>query len=273
MNKNRALLISLLFVLSVNLICGCAENKQYSSEVKVENEQTESSNVDDSGVDEPENTYNEEIVEPDVEENEEDESISLSDVELTNTYVTRLSEIYAVTCPTFEFSYPDNWKIVDENYESEGGIDELVVLENENGSQITYMAYCSFGYSERIMMRGEIVKVADAQFVSTYPDGTDTDMSYLNPFVVAKARITGVLDMDIDEDYRDIDGDSYAYYAVIPEEALGEFQDIVGTDELYEKLSFDYPQPYMFVAKPSTDDWKPEEIGEVIAILASFKTK
>lgn len=229
---------------------------------------------DGSSADVQECTYNENAVVPDIEENVDKERTSLSDIELTNTYVTRYGEIHSVTCPTFEFSYPDNWKIVEENYESEGRIEEQVVLENENGSQIIYMAYItSFGYSERIMMRGEKEKVADAQFVASYPDGTDKDMSYLNPFVVAGVRITGVLDMGIDDDYREVDGNSHVYYAVIPEEALGEFQDVAGTDELYENLSFKYPQPYMFVAKPSVGDWEPEEVEEVIAILSSFRAK
>lgn len=202
----------------------------------------------------------------------EDQDESDTDITLINSYTTYMNRVAAVTCPTFTFSYPDNWKITSEDYMTGNPtVSEEVILTSGSGAQILYMAHAGMGYSGRDMMRGEIVKVAESQFDPFYPNGTDRDMSYLAPFVVAELRATGILSMGIDEDYADISDRPYICYGVIPEAMLGDFTDVVGDTGLIDLLSFEYPSLYTFLAQPPEDGWSDAEREEVIAILSSFR--
>lgn len=188
------------------------------------------------------------------------------------TYYTQYGNINGITCPKFEFDYPDNWTVADEIYDKDGTMEETI-LEDGSGAQIIYMHYTRIESGGRVMLCGKTTKTKDSLFEPSYPSGTDTDMSSLGKFVVAEAHVTKSLDMGIDDDYRNVEDDSsYAIYGIIPENRLGDFEDVEGNDGIIELLSFEYPRAgYCFVALPPVDGWTDGQREEMINILASFR--
>lgn len=97
------------------------------------------------------------------------------------------------------------------------------------------------GYGGRELISGETKKVAESKFMPSYPAGTDTDMSYLGSFAVARVCYEGSTGNE----------PNYDDYGVIPEKNLGAFEDVMGSEGIYELLSFEYPRTYYcFVANP-----------------------
>lgn len=192
-----------------------------------------------------------------------------------NTYITRESEINAVTCPVFQFDYPDGWSITSEEVASNGEainglFTEKVVLSNNRGVTITFLAYMSndsIGYGS-IMHQITVKKIAESSFVPTTPAGTGEDYSSLGDFMVAKLKTVGELQMNTDSDYTKVDGS--VYYAVLPESYKGSY-DIVGMDGIYGQFRFNYPGPYAFIAEAPGGQFTSAEESEIIEILSSFR--
>lgn len=192
--------------------------------------------------------------------NEDAEEMFSSDASVT--YRTKYGTINAVTCPTFEFDYPDNWMIKEEYFDPVNGIIEQVVLVNDNGAQINYMHYLELNAGGFFTSSGQIQKVADSKFIPSYPAGTDTDMSSLGNFVVARLHSDGSDDSEPD----------YDFYGVIPENRLGTYEDVMGTNGLFKLLSFEYPKSYYcIIANPPIGGWSEQERREMIYILSSFR--
>ncbi len=182
---------------------------------------------------------------------------------LDQHYTTKYSQINEISCPTFSFDYPSDWKITSEEYDSSGGIIEEVTLRDEDGATITYMHHGDGSFGPNLK-NGTIKEVAKSRVIPSYPAGTNTDCSYLGDFVVALAS----------------EGEEYSLfgnYAVIPKSNVGDFEDIE------YKLSFEYPQLwYMFVSYPpehmneeegysEVAGYSEQEIKEIVAILSSFR--
>lgn len=192
-----------------------------------------------------------------------------------NTYTTKESEVNAITCPVFQFNYPDEWSITSEEVASNGeAIDglftEKVVLSNNRGVTITFIAYMgndSIGYG-RIMHQITAEKIAESSFVPTTPAGTGEDYSSLGNFMVAKLKTVGELQMDTDSEYTKVEGS--VYYAVLPESYEGSY-DIVGMDGIYGQFRFNYPGPYAFIAEAPGGQYTSAEESEIIEILSSFR--
>lgn len=187
-----------------------------------------------------------------------------------NTYVTRYSEQNAISCPVFQFDYPSGWDIQSEEMSDgiDNPIEEKVVLVNDRGVTVTYWD-CSRtlgGYS-RSVVKAEISKVGDSEFVPGFPAGTNTDYSSLGSFMVAKVHLVGEMDSKLDSDYNATDSE---FFAVVPASYEGEreFQGQVG---FVDEFSFEYPTPYAFIAEAPDGQFTPEEEKEVIEILKSFK--
>ena len=91
------------------------------------------------------------------------------------TYITRYGEINMVSCPVFQFNVPTEWEIETEQVNN-GIVDENVVISNDNGIKVSYWSCQSKlgGGSQRIV-KANITKVADSEFVAGYPSGTNTD--------------------------------------------------------------------------------------------------
>lgn len=192
-----------------------------------------------------------------------------------NTYITRESEINAVTLPVYQFDYPDGWTVISEEVATNSdGVDglfaEKVVLSNDRGVTVTYMSFSrsnSMGYG-RIMHQVHAEKVANSSFIPAMPAGTFEDYSYLGNFMVAKLKVVGELQMDTDSDYTRVDGS--VYYAVVPESYEG-LHDVVGMDGIYGQFRFKYPGACAFIAEAPGGRFTRTEEDEVVDILSSFR--
>lgn len=199
------------------------------------------------------------------------------DLEWTGTgekgksYITRYGEANMISAPTFQFNVPRGWDITTEEVDTDMTkvFDEHVVISNERGATVSYYD-CKgrIGGVSRTMLKGNITKVADSEFVPSYPTGTNTDFSSLGKFCVAKIKIIGEMFMDTDVDYQTIDGATF--YAVIPESYLGE-REFVGQVGYIDEFSFEYPTPHAFIAEAPEGKFAKNEEEEVIEILKSFK--
>lgn len=187
-----------------------------------------------------------------------------------NTYVTRYSEQNAISCPVFQFDYPRGWDIQSEELGDgiDNPIEEKVVLVNDRGVTVTYWD-CSRtlgGYS-RSVVKAEISKVDDSEFIPGFPAGTNTDYSSLGSFMVAKVHLVGEMDPKLDSDYNATDSE---FFAVVPASYEGE-REFQGQAGFVDEFSFEYPTPYAFIAEAPDGQFTPEEEKEVIEILKSFK--
>lgn len=190
-------------------------------------------------------------------------------VKLNHTYKTRLREVDKVDCPTFQFKYSDNWKIVKEETNQDSW-SEQDVLKNDRGATITYTDYGSIyglGNEGRFMFETKFSKVADSRFVPSYV-GTDGERSDIGPCMVAKVKTVGELYMDTDTDFTKIDGG--VVYAVVPESYTG-IHSVVGMSGLYTECSFEYGGLYSLLAEAPDGEFTEEEEKEVIEILSSFR--
>lgn len=132
------------------------------------------------------------------------------------TYITRYGELNAITCPTFQFDIPRGWNITTEEVDTDltKVFDEHIVISNERGLTVSYYDCKNrLGGASRTMLKGEITKVADSNFIPSYVQAED--YSSLGKFIVAKVEIVGELWMDTDSDYKEVDGATF--YAIVPE--------------------------------------------------------
>lgn len=151
-------------------------------------------------------------------------------ITLNNVYITKFGEVNLITYPKFTFNYPDNWKVVEEEVTQEG---EIVTLKNNSGTEVKYSHFANlpedhnFGTSTVSMARVEVSKAKNSQFVPSYVQATD--YSNLGDFMVAKLKVTGMLDMQTDKDFTDVDGT--VSYAVLPQTTVGTREDVRGAFE------------------------------------------
>lgn len=187
--------------------------------------------------------------------------------EKANTYITRYGEINLVTCPTFQFEYPNGWSVKSEEVGTDI-ISEKVVLTNERGVTVTYWS-CQrkLGGSGNSMLKAEIEKADSSAFVPSYPTGTNTDYSSLGNFMVAKVRVVGEMLAGIDYDYIPVDK---VFFAVVPESYIGE-REFMGQAGNVDEFSFEYPSPYAFIAESPDGEFTTKEENDVVKILKSFK--
>lgn len=209
-------------------------------------------------------TENQTTEEPATENITEQPTTENNNVELNNTYTTKLTEIGNVTYPAFTFDYPDNWTITDEAI---GDIFESVTLENDNGA-IIWFSHISGKKGENIgggsgtnMARIEVSEVSDSQFV---PDAANKN---LGEFMVAKLKTTGVLDMKTDSQYTNVDGN--VSYAVLPKSDVGLREEV--TKAVSGEFTFYYGANISFVGTDNGENFTEEEQQEVIEILNSFR--
>ena len=207
------------------------------------------------------------------ETNEKEETTKTDAVECNHSYRTRYGEVNAVTCPEFEFQYPDGWTITAETVSNDVNdiLGEQVTLQNERGVSIDYLSFSSVpGYSSHsIFTMDEVTKAADSAFDSSLPPGgTDADYSSLGKFMVARIQQVAEYLPDVDEDFTPVDNGAVSY-AVVPESYAGTREDV---SEAYSAnmYSVDYPTPYEFIAISPDGTFTEQEEREVIAILKSF---
>ena len=186
------------------------------------------------------------------------------------TYTTRYGEVNAITCPKFQFDIPSGWSVTTEEVgDGTSPLEENVVIANDRNVTVSYWS-CSgaLGGASRMLEKSDVTKVADSQFVPSYPAGTNTDFSNLGSFVVAKIKAKATMDMKLDSDYTEVDGGTF--YAVVPESYLGEHEYVKQVGDI-DEFSFDYPRPHAFIAEAPEGKFTEKEEKEVIEILKSFR--
>ena len=186
------------------------------------------------------------------------------------TYTTRYGEVNMITCPKFQFDIPSGWSVTTEEVgDGTTPVEENVVIANDRNVTVSYWSCLgALGAATRMVEKSDITKVADSQFVPSYPAGTNTDFSYLGPFVVAKVKAKATMDRKWDSDFTEIDGGSF--YAVVPESYLGEREYVKQVGDI-DEFSFDYPRPHAFIAESPDGKFTEKEEKEVIEILKSFR--
>lgn len=208
-----------------------------------------------------------EIVERELSEEEKQVKEQLKTVSLNHSYTTRFSAVNMITYPSFTFDYPDGWTVTQEEVTPYG---ESVTLTSENGAQVQYSHIAQEimgGFSAVSMARVEVTPIAESSFVPGAVQATDH--TSLGKFMVAKLKQTGVLDMQNDTDFTEIDGSEC--YAVLPESKIGVRDDVRGP--YIAEFAFDYSSNIALIASPGIENEKfsAKEKIEAIAILSSFR--
>lgn len=282
--KNRKLLSAI--AICTLLLAACSKPADHSPEptdAKDDNVHSETAHADDESADADTDKGNPESedykagnlsAENSAVENPEEGIAQIRElfqpIQLNNTYLTRYGTINQVTCPRFQFDYPDSWTIIEETI-NDNFIDEKDVISNDRGVTISYTDYLNIdtlGGGGRTMIKMEVSRAADSVFIPGIPVGTNSDHSNLGNFMVARVAIVGELFMDTDSDYTAVDGQ--ALYAVVPESYAGTHE-AVGLTGIYQCCSFKYPQAYTMIAEAPDRQFTAEEEKEVIAILSSFR--
>lgn len=190
----------------------------------------------------------------------------LKNVTLNHSYTTRFSDAAQVTFPKFTFDYPDGWSVTEERADYNG---ESVILTSENGARVEYSHINTdiTGGSMANMSRVEVSPIAESSFIPGYVQATD--YSHLGKFTVASLKTTGVLNMQEDSDFTDVDGT--IRYAVLPTTEVGVNEGVRLPD--IAEFSFKYGANIALIASPPSDTaFTEEEQLEAIAILSSFRT-
>jgi len=257
-------------ILSTSLLscaCGNSESQEINntaSTVSVEST-TQVHTTEITTVQETSQNPTEMTAEKATERVEEKTAESEEEVVLSNEYTTRYQEVNMVTYPTFVFNYPDNWSVTKEECNQQ---QELVIIENGKGASVTFLHYSGKlegGGSGVSMARVNISKVAQSQFVPGFVQATDH--SSLGEFMVAKLKTTGILNMQTDREYTDVDGN--VSYAVLPVKEEGIREDVRKATS--GEFTFPYSGTISFTASDSEKNFTTQEQNEVIAILKSFR--
>lgn len=261
------IILPVLILLTILLSCACNNNESSAAPSTV------SKNTTETQQNKTESSKSEEIKKETASSKTEEKIESISekstedkkDIILNNEYITRFGTVNKVTYPAFSFNYPDNWKVVKEDVEHES---EMVELENDEGARVTFLYCCSKiqgGGSSVNMARVNISKVTNSQFVPDYVQATD--YSNLGEFMVARLKTTGVMNMQTDKEFTDVDGD--VSYAVLPLSEQGTRENVRKATS--GEFTFWYAGSISFVGFDTGNDFTQQEQKEVIAILNSFR--
>lgn len=186
------------------------------------------------------------------------------------TYKTRFGEVNNVPAQEFQFDIPWGWDVASEEVgDGMDVIQEKVVLSNDRGVTVTYWSLprALGGRSGVSMLKADITKADDSEFVPGYADGTDSDFSSLGKFIVAKVQIVGELDMETESEFHPADS---TFYALVPESYIGD-REFAGQAGFVDEFSFEYPTPYAFIAESPDGSFTKSEERSVVKILKSFK--
>lgn len=189
------------------------------------------------------------------------------EVSYDNRYITNRARVHGISCPEFTFEYSDNWKISQEELESEY---EWDILENERGVKINYyQSNSGFGSQfyggDSILRYARITKVADCAFNPGYVQATD--YSSLGKFIVVKLEEYAREDGRSNEGKYEIDGE--IMYAVVPETYIGE-KEFMGIG-YWSVLSWKYSSPITVLVTSPDGTFTEQEEKEIIHILSTFQ--
>lgn len=146
-------------------------------------------------------------------------------------------------------------------------------MTNDKETTITYSHISGIakgqlgGGSSTSMKRIESSKAGGSQFIPGYVQATD--YSDLESFMVAKLKVTGQLDMQVDSDFQNVDG--AVSNAVVPESWTGIRDDVRGV--YIGEFAFWYSDYISFIAESPNGQFTSDEEREIIEILSSFRTE
>ena len=244
------LCLLLVIALTIGSFCGCSNTKETSST------QVESAESDESTA----------LLNTDELSSEQSPPLTISDVELSNTYTTRFGEVNQITAPVFTFDYPAEWEIESEEVTP---ISETVVLSNGAGVTVTYWNFSGMrelAGPTRGLNDVNVTRVADANFIPGYVQATS--YSDLGEFGVTRLETVGTYDVMNGGEYSPVETVQIRY-ALLPESEIGERQEISRAG--LPTFSFYYGGHISLIARSPSGEFTKQEEKEVISILSSFK--
>jgi len=204
---------------------------------------------------------------------EKEKEEEIKEIKLTNSFLTKEAETFHTDAPVYKISYPDNWKVTEEDASFETVIIEHDKISNGNiDLEFFSINGDTIGGGGRFMMKLDVEKVADAAFTAGMSGDGETDYGEkIGKFVVAKLKVVGELNMDKDGDYEDVE-DGCEYYALVPESMVGTSIDAVGMSGVIEAAAFPYLGHYAFLASPVADKTvSKQDEAEIVEILKNIE--
>lgn len=193
------------------------------------------------------------------------------------TYTTKYGEQEVIDCAEFTFDYPaERWSIDTEEYDTSPDLGlgailrERVVLKSKHGATIEFRRFSTddLGYGGAYWAwKYKISKVADSKFKPGYGIGTDHDYSKdLGKMVVAKCKLIGEMDGQVDEDFKKPSESNY-YYAILPQSKLGTREDYDGTgaEDLFGYVS------YFSFTSCTNEEFDKQDEKDILTIMDSFR--
>lgn len=193
------------------------------------------------------------------------------------TYTTKYGEQEVIDCAEFTFDYPaERWSIDTEEYDTspDSGLGailrERVVLKSKHGATIEFRRFSTddLGYGGAYWAwKYKISKVADSKFKPGYGIGTDHDYSKdLGKMIVAKCKMIGMMDGQVDEDFKKTSENNY-YYAILPKSELGTREDYDGNgaEDLFEYVD------YFSFTSCTNEEFDKQDEKDILTIMDSFR--
>lgn len=186
------------------------------------------------------------------------------DIELSETFLTRCGS--GESQILLAYDYMEDWEYTDyDEYE----IYRRQVISDRQGAEITFWHYADmftqhYGGAYDLQI-ASVDKVADCDFHMEMQGNEDN----LGKFCVAKIKVYAIDDGLSDEGEQEFDGPTY--YAVIPEDYLGETT-FKGAGGIYEECSWNYyGGTYAVVAEAESGKFSETEEKEIIKFLSTFR--
>lgn len=109
--------------------------------------------------------------------------------------------------------------------------------------------------------------MADSKFKPGYGIGTDHDYSKdLGKMIVAKCKMIGMMDGQVDEDFKKTSENNY-YYAILPKSELGTREDYDGNgaEDLFEYVD------YFSFTSCTNEEFDKQDEKDILTIMDSFR--
>lgn len=268
----RVVLLLALLTGSLAVLAGCGAEKKEAVLVETETPAPVETEIIEEKPTEARNKEN--PPETEIKESEAETEVVPVEVVLSNTYQSRFGEVNGVGAHRFCWDYPDNWTVTTETVgNGTEPVMEMVELQNDRGSTITYMDFTQFGdgYGNTYYnIMSEIVEPSGFQPMTDMDDDGEPDADYGN-IVIAKGKIIGEMESDVDEDMIPTDSGG-EFYAIMSDKNIGLQEWINGEGGLFETYSFVYPiEHFSLIAQPADGTFTDTEREEVLRVLESFR--
>lgn len=180
----------------------------------------------------------------------------VGNVDLSQSYLTKMPQVERISYPNMAFSYPADWSLASESlYDGK----ESVSVESDGGkASVTFNAGSGYPAVARAPIAVSVDKLAASSFVPGLAQSADH--RGMGPFMVAKVGVETMMGAS----------DRYVFYcyAVLPESVLDDPGKI--DVSMGGVPGFDYSRMTQFYATVPEGGFSAEEEKQVIAVLASL---